>query len=225
MVVDGDGLRLERYIVDACGKAKPRLCFVPTASGDDPTYVVRCYESYGRLGVATEVLRFFRRTPAQLGEYLASFDIVHVGGGNTRSMLAVWRHWGFDAVLRDAWQRGTLLCGSSAGSICWFEQGVTDSLAGALVPMPCLGFLAGSNCRITTANRSGDLRTNASSRTAKSRTATHATTARRCIFAVRSSTGRSQRDRRLTPIASNVSPNERVARRSTYFPCHSLLRS
>jgi len=71
---------------------------------------------------------------------------VHVGGGNTRSMLAVWRDWGMDAILRDACAQGIVLCGSSAGAICWFEEGVTDSLAGDLTPMRCLGFLSGSAC-------------------------------------------------------------------------------
>ena len=69
-----------------------------------------------------------------------------MGGGNTRSMLAVWRDWGFDAYLKAAWNRGIVLGGGSAGSICWFERGVTDSIAGPLTPMRCLGFLAGSNC-------------------------------------------------------------------------------
>ncbi len=137
---------LERYIVDACGKERPRVCFVPTASGEDLTYVARFLETYGRLGVEMDVLRFFRRTPPNLREYLFAFDIVHVGGGNTRSMLATWRHWNFDRVLREAWERGTVLCGSSAGSICWFERGVTDSVAGRLEAMDCLGFLRGSNC-------------------------------------------------------------------------------
>jgi peptidase E len=146
LVPDTGNVALERYILDACGAAKPRVVFLPTASGDDATYVSRFYESYARFGVGLDVLRFFRRTPDDLRAYLFGFDVVHVGGGNTRSMLAVWRHWGFDAVLREAWERGILLCGSSAGSICWFERGLTDSLAGALTAMDCLGFLAGSNC-------------------------------------------------------------------------------
>ena len=143
---DSGNAKLERYILEICGKASPRVCFVPTASGDDVNYVARFYETYARLGVSAGVLRFFRRTPADLREFLAGFDIVHVGGGNTRSMLAVWRHWQFDDILREAWNRGTVLCGSSAGSICWFEYGLTDSIAGALTAMPCLGFLTGSNC-------------------------------------------------------------------------------
>jgi len=146
LVPDTGNVALERYIIDACGKQKPRVCFVPTASGDDLTYVARFYETYSRLGVDMDVLRFFRRTPPDLRQYLFTFDVVHVGGGNTRSMLATWRHWGFDTALRDAWERGIVLCGSSAGSICWFESGVTDSVAGRLEPMDCLGFLGGSNC-------------------------------------------------------------------------------
>ncbi|MBD5657167.1 MAG: peptidase E [Candidatus Eremiobacteraeota bacterium] len=143
---DSGNFKLERYILDACGKEKPRVCFVPTAGGDDVAYVARFFESYARFGVSLDVLRLFRRTPQNLGEFVAAFDVVHVGGGNTRSMLAVWKHWGLDNVLREAWQRGTLLCGSSAGSICWFEAGVTDSVAGELTAMAGLGFVTGSNC-------------------------------------------------------------------------------
>ena len=138
--------KLERYVLDACGKTKPRVCFVPAASGDDVTYIARFYETYTRLGTEPGVLRFFRRTPENLADFLSGYDVVQVGGGNTRSMLAVWKDWGFDRVLREAWQRGTVMFGSSAGSICWFEHGVTDSLAGALTVMPALGFLPGSHC-------------------------------------------------------------------------------
>ncbi len=142
----GEGALLERYVLDASGAARPRVCFVPTASGEDPAYVANFQTVYGSLGVATEVLRFFRRTPPDLRDYLFGFDVVHVGGGNTRSMLAVWRHWGFDAVLREAWERGIVLCGSSAGSLCWFAEGVTDSVAGDLGVISALGFLSGSHC-------------------------------------------------------------------------------
>jgi len=144
--VEAGNLKLERYILDTCGKEKPRVCFVPTATGEAIAQVVRFYASYARFGATLDVLSFFRRTPVDLRAFLFEFDIVHVGGGNTRSMLAVWRHWGFDAVLREAWERGIVLCGSSAGSICWFEEGLTDSLEGELTKMDCLGFLAGSNC-------------------------------------------------------------------------------
>ncbi len=143
---DSGNFKLERYILDVSGAARPRVVFVPTASGDDVGYVARFYEAYARFGIELDVLRFFRRTPDDLREFLFGFDVVHVGGGNTRSMLAVWRHWGFDAVVKEAWERGILLCGSSAGSICWFEQGLTDSVGGDLTAMEGLGFLPGSNC-------------------------------------------------------------------------------
>ena len=122
------------------------MCFVPTASGEDLNYVARFYETYARMGLELDVLRFFRRTPVDLRDFLFAFDVVHVGGGNTRSMLAVWKHWEFDAVVREAWERGVVLFGSSAGSICWFDEGVTDSLAGDLTRVAALGFLRGSNC-------------------------------------------------------------------------------
>jgi dipeptidase E len=143
---DTGNFKLEAYIASASGAARPRICYVATASGDDPAHVARVYEAYGRLDARLGTLPFFRRTPADLRAALFEFDVVHVGGGNTRSMLAVWRDWGFDVVLREAYERGILLCGSSAGAICWFEAGVTDSIAGDLTPMNCLGFLAGSNC-------------------------------------------------------------------------------
>jgi peptidase E len=143
---ESGNLKLERYILDACGKAKPRVCFVPTASGEDPALVCRFFETYARFGLELDVLRFFRRTPEDLRAFLFAFDVVHVGGGNTRSMLAVWKHWGFDAVVREAWDRGIVLSGSSAGSICWFDAGLTDSTAGVLRPMECLGLLPGSHC-------------------------------------------------------------------------------
>lgn len=127
-----DGIfALERYILDASGSKRPRICFVPTASGDDPGYITRFYESYARFECVPTHLSFFKRTPIDIRAVILACDIVHIGGGNTRSMLAIWRHWGLDVVLREAWNNGVVLTGSSAGMICWFTQGVTDSLAGS----------------------------------------------------------------------------------------------
>jgi len=83
------------------------------------------------------------RPPPDLATVISECDIIYVGGGNTRDMLAVWRACGLDSLLRQAWENGTVLCGISAGAICWFEHGLTDSW-GPLAPMPCLGFLPGS---------------------------------------------------------------------------------
>jgi dipeptidase E len=137
---------LERYVLEATGARRPRVLFVGTASGDDLSYIARFYESYAALDCTPSHLSFFKRTPPDLRALVHGQDVVHVGGGNTRSMLAVWREWELDAILRDALERGVVLCGSSAGSICWFEEGITDSIAGDLTRMTGLGFLAGSNC-------------------------------------------------------------------------------
>ena len=137
---------LERAILAATGKTRPSICYVPTAGGDSDAYLTRFYATYAKLDCRASHLPFFRRTPADLAAFTLAHDAIHVGGGNTRSMLAVWREWGFDAILRDAWQRGIVLCGSSAGAICWFEEGVTDSIAGSLTRMPAMGFLQGSFC-------------------------------------------------------------------------------
>jgi dipeptidase E len=137
---------LERYVLSATGKPQPRVLFISTASGDDASLIARFYETYSGLDARPAHLTFFRRTPADLQSLVFAHDVVHVGGGNTRSMLAVWHDWGLSSILRDAWERGVVLCGSSAGSICWFEEGVTDSIAGDLTRLECLGFLPGSNC-------------------------------------------------------------------------------
>lgn len=142
---DGD-TRMERFILESTGKRAPSVCYVPTASGDNAEFINYMQSRYTGLGVKVDVLRFFDRTPANLPEYMSTFDIIQVGGGNTRSMLAVWRHWGLDVLVRQAWERGVLLCGSSAGSLCWFENGLTDSVADSYTAMNGLGFIGGSNC-------------------------------------------------------------------------------
>ncbi len=143
---DEDDLRLYRYILAQSGRANPAICFLPQASGESPDYVVRFYAAFSRLSCRPSHLSLFDPPTADLDSYLLKNDVIFVGGGNTRSMLALWREWGLDQVLRRAWQRGIVLAGWSAGSICWFESGVTDSIPGPLTPLACLGFLPGSNC-------------------------------------------------------------------------------
>jgi peptidase E len=123
-----------------------RVLYVPTAGAEDPTSTLSWYSRlHGRADVAH--LHFFPWPPVGLRELALAHDLVLVAGGNTANMLAVWRVHGFDAILRDAWQSGVLLAGWSAGMICWFEAGVTDSFGPQLEGMPDgLGFLAGSAC-------------------------------------------------------------------------------
>lgn len=144
-VVDLDNV-LERYVLAQARVSDPAICFVPTASGDADASVVRFYTTFSSLPCRPSHLSFFRRTPADLRSHVLRHDIVYVGGGNTRSMLAVWKEWGLPQILHEAWEAGIVLAGGSAGAICWFEQGVTDSVADQLLPLDCLGFLPGSCC-------------------------------------------------------------------------------
>jgi len=137
---------LDRYVINQARAKKPAVCFIPTANGDADASLLRFYTLFSQLPCKASHLVFFRRTPQNLRSLLLDQDVIYVGGGNTRSMLAVWREWGLLEILREAWESGIVLAGRSAGAICWFEQGVTDSVAEALLPLDCLGFLPGSCC-------------------------------------------------------------------------------
>jgi dipeptidase E len=141
---------IDQYILKLTGKARPRICFVSTASGDLPEGIDRFYEAYGALDCEPCHLAFFRKPVpgavalVNIADTLLAMDAIFVGGGNTRSALAVWREWGLYDVFQRALAAGVLLSGVSAGAICWFEGGLTDSVWGAgLQPLRCLGFLGG----------------------------------------------------------------------------------
>ena len=137
---------LWEYVLRLAGSERPRLLFVPTAAGEDPRWTLDTYERFrGRADVSH--LHFFPWPPDDLRERALAQDVIVVSGGNTANMLAVWRVHGFDAVLREAWEAGVVLCGGSAGAICWFEASVTDSFGPQLRGMrDGLGFLRGSAC-------------------------------------------------------------------------------
>jgi len=143
---------LEDYILAQSANPQPRVCFLPTASGDADPYIVKFYNAFSgtafphRRAIPTH-LSLFRRTVADLRSFVLSQDILYVGGGNTANMLAAWRVHGLDSILHEAWSRGVILCGPSAGAVCWFESGVTDSFGLPLQPITnCLGILPGSFC-------------------------------------------------------------------------------
>ncbi len=138
--------RLDDYILSLARRRRPRVCFVPTASGDAEEHIAAFHAAFpGQRARATH-LSLFRRTIADLDGFLSKQDVIYVGGGSTANLLAVWRAHGLDRVLRAAWSAGTILCGLSAGSLCWFECGVTDSF-GPLAPLrDGLGLLPGSHC-------------------------------------------------------------------------------
>ena len=140
----GEGL-IEKYILDQSEKDVPNICFIPTATGDNEAYKVNYYSTFSKLDCSPSHLDFFKRTP-DLKELILKQDIIFVGGGNTKSMLAVWKDWGLDVLLKEAYNKGVIMSGVSAGAICWFNQGITDSWSEELKLMDCLGFLGGACC-------------------------------------------------------------------------------
>jgi peptidase E len=122
-----------------------RILYVGTAGAENAALTLLWYDRLRERGTMTH-LNFFPWPPANLRELTLSHDVVFVAGGNTANAIAIWGVHGFDAILREAWQEGILLTGWSAGMICWFEHGVTDSFGPELAPMECLGFLRGSAC-------------------------------------------------------------------------------
>jgi dipeptidase E len=144
--MEPDNLALDRWLLSLTGKERPRVLLVPTASGDSDSYVQRFFTAYTSLECQPAWLPLFRRTGEGVQAAIEEADLVFVGGGNTANMLAIWRTHGVDIALRQAWESGTVVAGLSAGAICWFEQGSTDSFGPGLAPMDCLGWLPGSFC-------------------------------------------------------------------------------
>ncbi len=142
--MEPDNPLLDAYILKCSSRPRPAVCFVPTASGDSADYVGRFYESFGRFDCEPSHLSLFKPPAADLEEFVLRKDIIYVGGGSTKNLLALWREWKLDSILKKALDRGVILAGISAGAICWFEQGLTDSLFGSLTRLDCLGFLKGS---------------------------------------------------------------------------------
>ena len=137
---------LERYILGLADKAEPRVCFLPTASGDAQEQVVRFHAAFDPLPCHAEALELFRLhgRDLDLREHMLDQDIVYVGGGSLRNMLAIWREHALDRILPEAWEGGAVLCGLSAGSMCWFRHGVTKS-GGTSEVVAGLGLIPASN--------------------------------------------------------------------------------
>lgn len=145
--MEPENLALDQWLLSLVAADRPRVCFLPTASGDADGYIRKFYATYSRLRCNPDHLSLFRRDADDLGHVLLQQDIIYVGGGNTANMLAIWRAHGLDKILRKAWAQGVILAGLSAGSLCWYESGLTDSLGTELAPLhDGLGLLPGSHC-------------------------------------------------------------------------------
>jgi peptidase E len=136
---------LHEYILQASGKAHPETCYLPQAGAENRERILAYYELMVALGARPSWFSLFGRVEDGWEQRLLAQDVIFVGGGNTRSMIALWREWGVDRVLQQAAQNGTILAGVSAGAICWFEQCITDSMW-PLSMVQGLGWLKGSAC-------------------------------------------------------------------------------
>lgn len=145
--MEPDNPLLDDWLLSLTRVERPRVALIPTATGDSPDIIARFEAAFGPRPVETDVLRLFRREVSDIAGWLAERDLIYVTGGNTANMLAIWRVHGVDEALRAAWQSGVVIAGLSAGSLCWFECGVTDSFGAGLAPLhDGLGWLSGSHC-------------------------------------------------------------------------------
>jgi dipeptidase E len=149
----GEFSPLDEFILSLSRRDNPRVCFIPTASADSATYIAKFYRAYSGRCIPTDLTLndapALPRQPlrtSELAEFIAAQDVFFVGGGNTAHLLALWKLHGLDTLLREAWMRGAVLSGISAGMICWFEACLTDSFGGLEPLRDGLGLLTGSAC-------------------------------------------------------------------------------
>jgi peptidase E len=138
--------RVDRYILSLAKKRLPKVCFLATANGDSPDYIRRFHRAFEKHSCRPSTLSLFLRDERDPAKFLLDQDVIYVGGGNTANLLAIWRLHGIDKAMRRAWDHGIILCGLSAGMICWFESSVTNSFGPLRELNDGLGLLPGSAC-------------------------------------------------------------------------------
>ena len=144
--MEGGNPLLDDHALALTGVACPKVCFLPTASGDADHYIVRFYRAFPAGRCQPSHISLFRRDggASDLAAHLREQDLVYVGGGSLISLLGTWRAHGVDRVLRTAWEAGVVMAGLSAGSLCWFDHAVT-AFHGESCAVRGLGFLPYSN--------------------------------------------------------------------------------
>ena len=199
MLMPRDSAPLQvKYAMELTGRPRPKLCVLNTAVGDDPNAYLRVYDRLAETQARVRHLALFPMpNVADPEDLLMSQDVIFVGGGSVANMVAVWRVHRIDEILRKAWQAGIVLAGSSAGGICWFEGGTTDSFGIKLRAFTDgLAMLPEASARTTTSRRSGGRCTSGSSRTARCPAESPATMAPRRTSPTRRSGNRSPTGRR-----------------------------
>lgn len=140
-----DKLYIEKHLITLTGKSRPKVCYIPTADGDNRDGILTFYECFSTLDCIPTHLPLFHRSErtdtTDIPTFLLAQDLIYVGGGNTLSMIALWKAWNVDSALRQCYDSGKILCGVSAGSNCWFKNCTTDSYPGQLRAVEGLGWL------------------------------------------------------------------------------------
>lgn len=145
--MEPDNPLLDDYVLGLCRRSRPRVCLLATASGDSNAWIERFYDVFDEQRCEPTHLGLFSRTVDDLYAYLSEQDVIYAGGGNTVNLIAIWRAQGLAQVLPALLENGTIACGVSAGGLCWYERGLTDSYGPGLNPlMDGLGLLPGSFC-------------------------------------------------------------------------------
>ncbi len=137
---------LQRHLLSLTPAANPKICLLAGAVGDNPAAIEQFYREVDVHDCRPTHLNIYKPVTRDFVDFFASMDIVYVNGGSTRNLITVWRDWGIDAALRTAWEQGVVMSGTSAGMNCWFDACITDSYPPEMLPMDCIGLLAGSAC-------------------------------------------------------------------------------
>ena len=150
-MMEGDVSPIDRYVVTLTGKVRPKLCVLPTPTGDAESVIANFYAAFHPMADVSQLTPFRKAGDRSLPlsdvvSGLLSQDAIFVTGGNTKAALAVWRDWGIDEALRAAYDAGVLISGMSAGAACWFQRAFSDSFGDGFRPLPALGWLTGGFC-------------------------------------------------------------------------------
>jgi peptidase E len=135
---------MPEYLLKLAAAKNPKICWLGPASGESASNFETFARSWERYPVQVRHFNIYQPETLDFADYLMGMDIIFVGGGSTKNLIALWREWEFDKALRTAWQNGVVMSGSSAGLICWFQSGLTDSFPAVLAPVKATGFLPGS---------------------------------------------------------------------------------
>jgi len=144
--MEPDNPLLDRYVLEQTGQDRPKVCFLPTASFDSQDYIDRFYRAFLQLRCEPSHLSLKSPNVPDVKEHLLAQDVLYVGGGDLMNLLDQWHKQRFDLILKQALEKGIVLAGVEAGSMCWFEAGIVESTEGQYAPAKGLGLLEGSNC-------------------------------------------------------------------------------